>query len=344
MALPTAQASNAVSPPDLPRVTIVLVNYRGLEDTRKCLRSLEELDYPSDQLRILLVDNDPAASDIAALEGEFQHIDYIQSPENSGWAGGNNLGIALALDTNADYVLLLNNDTVVRPAIVRRLVDAMAAAPEYGIAGVTAFFMDEPETVMTDGCVFIDPQGRGFFIRQPIELADASLPPRLVPTELVNGCCMMIRNDVFHKIGMIDERFFLIHEESEFCLRANQAGFRCGVLAERLLWHKGSSAFARESKPLQRYFDARNLYLILNTHKRLFHASLWSFRPYLNYLRHTYSMYSKERACHNTASSDAVLVGICDALSKRFGPWKDRRRPLLPLLRILFTLRYKLSG
>ena len=100
--------------------------------------------------------------------------------------------------------------------------------------------MDEPETVLTDGCRFNHPESPGFFERivVPIETID---PPRVDPVEIVNGCCMMIARQVFEQIGLIDERFFLIHEEADFCLRARQAGFACGILAEPLVWHKHSA-------------------------------------------------------------------------------------------------------
>ncbi len=90
--------------------------------------------------------------------------------------------------------------------------------------------------------------------------------PTITDVDIVNGCCMMVRAEVLARVGLIDERFFLIHEESDFCLRARQAGFKCGVMAEALVWHKGSSSFKRSGKRWQRYYDARNLYLLLSKH------------------------------------------------------------------------------
>src|SRR5204863_3144494 len=120
--------------------------------------------------------------------------------------------------------------------------------------------LEEPDTVMTDGCVFNAPGYEGFFQRRPVPLAPGALP-RVTEVDIVNGCCMMIAAPVFRRVGLVDERFFLIHEESDFCLRARRAGFRCGVLGEVLVWHKGSSSFKRTGRQTQRYYDARNLYL-----------------------------------------------------------------------------------
>ena len=87
-------------------------------------------------------------------------------------------------------------------------------------------------------------------------------PPRVAEVDIVNGCCMMVSASVIRTIGMIDERFFLIHEESDFSCGAREAGFRCGILSEALVWHKGSSSFQRAGRQTQRYYDARNLYFV----------------------------------------------------------------------------------
>ena len=117
--------------------------------------------------------------------------------------------------------------------------------------------MSQPDEVLTDGCLFNDAAEAGMFRRKvvPLERRD---PPAIVEVDIVNGCAIMIRRDVIEQIGLIDEDFFIVHEESDFCLRAKYAGFRCGVIGEPLVWHKHSSAFAQAGKRWQRYYDARN--------------------------------------------------------------------------------------
>src|SRR5437764_748752 len=95
--------------------------------------------------------------------------------------------------------------------------------------------------------------------RRCLRSLEAPAGPAAPEVDIVNGCCMMVRAEVFARVGLVDERFFLVHEESDLCLRARRAGFRCGVFGEALVWHKGSSAFARTGKRLQRYYDTRNL-------------------------------------------------------------------------------------
>src|SRR5271166_627962 len=107
-----------------PDLWIVAVNYNGLEDTRKCLRSLRSAAHP--RLSVVLVDNASAADPTAVLRAEFPWCHFVRNAANGGWAGGNNTGAAYALERGADQVLLLNNDTTVSP----RLVDEMLAAAD----------------------------------------------------------------------------------------------------------------------------------------------------------------------------------------------------------------------
>ena len=121
--------------------------------------------------------------------------------------------------------------------------------------------MEAPDTVMTDGAAFNRPGLSGsFFTRIPVDLETRPVAA-VTEVEIVNGCCMMVSADVFRRIGLVDERFFLVHEEADLCLRARAAGFRSGVIGEALVWHKGSASFKRTGRRLQRYYDTRNLLL-----------------------------------------------------------------------------------
>ena len=179
-----------------------------------------------------------------------------------------------------------------------------------------------------------------FFERIPVDIA-SSEPPRLVSVDIVNGCCMMISRRVFERIGLIDERFFLIHEESDFCLRALQAGFECGIVAEPLVWHKGSSTFKRTGKGLQRYYDARNLFLLLWKHRGR-RGGRTELSSWFQYLKYVYYRFSIEREQDEEKAADAVLSGLCDALAGRFGPQRAPARLALASSRLIFRIAHTL--
>jgi GT2 family glycosyltransferase len=319
-------------------VWIVPVNFDGLEDTRKCLRSLESLTLAAS---VVVVDNASKEDPTGALAAEFPGVHLVRNATNGGWSGGNNTGIRHALDRGADYVVLLNNDTTVHPRLVERLLAAAAANPGLGVLGPVIRYMDEPDVTMTDGVVFNRPGYPGFFRREPVPERTAD-PPAVAEVDIINGCCMMVAAPVFHRIGLIDDRFFLIHEEADFCLRAREAGFRCGVLAEALVWHKGSSAFKRSGKRWQRYYDTRNLGLLLSKHAAR-SAGRGGLSSYAAYLRYAYHRYCHEREDGHPDAADAVLEGLIDVATRRFGPHVARRRWAVPVLRGVFEAARRLK-
>ena len=315
-----------------PRVWIVPVNFNGLEDTRKCLRSLAALTSPAS---VVVVDNASNEDPTATLKREFPAVHLIRNPVNAGWSGGNNAGIRFALARGADFILLLNNDTTVHPELIARLLAAANAHPECGIIGPVIRYMDEPELAMTDGTRFNRPGYSGFFQRQPVPEREGVVEE----TDIVNGCCMMVRAAVFERIGLIDDRFFLIHEEADFCLRSREAGWSCGILAEGLVWHKGSSAFKRSGKRWQRYYDTRNLGLLLAKHR----TERSKLSSYSHYLRYAYHRYCHERDEGHSDAAVAVLEGLADAATRRYGPYEKRSRWSVPALHFVFELARRLK-
>ena len=320
-------------------VWIVTVNYNGLEDTRKCLRSLADLT-PS--ANVIVVDNASRIDPRPVLESEFPWAVLVRNEVNGGWSGGNNTGIRIALERGAEFVLLLNNDTTVDPALIARLVTAATAYPRHGIIGPIIRYMDEPDVTMTDGVVFNRPGYPGFLQRHavPVQVAD---PPVVETVDIVNGCAMLVRAEVFRSVGLIDDRFFLIHEEADFCLRVQAAGFGCGILAEPLVWHKGSSAFKQSGKRWQRYYDTRNLGLLLSKHTTHTRPDRRGTSAYAHYLRYVYHRYCHEREDGQIDAADAVLEGLVDMATRRFGAYTARRRWSVPVLRAILEMVRRLK-
>lgn len=332
-----SSAGGAAPAPAGPSVWIVILTYNGLEDTRKCLATVEKAVQPTAGATItpLLVDNGSTDGTEAVVRAEFPWCPVLRIDENNGPAAGNNRGVEHALANGADWVMLLNNDTLVRPELGTTMVAAAKANPGYAILGPVLNYMSEPDLVMTDAVLFNRPTFHGFFERKEVPVASSS-PPAAADTDVVNGCCMMIAAPVFRAIGLFDETMFIYHDETDFCLRAWEAGFRCGVIDHQLVWHKGSSTFVDVGKRMARYYDARNLLYVLRKHrgaKR--HGRSWRSTAAM-YLRYNYYRYCVERENNFPVSADAVLEGVCDGLAGRGGRFVERRRPLVPLWRLFF--------
>jgi hypothetical protein len=128
----------------------------------------------------------------------------------------------------------------------------------------------------------------------------------------------------------------LVHEESDLCLRARRGGFRCGVIGKPLVWHKGSRAFAATGKRLQRYYDARNQWLLIRKHSATHGQGRGPWQSRLEYLRAVYYRYCIERDEARDDTAEAVLEGIWDAWTGHFGAYVPRHRPGLRVLRWMF--------
>lgn len=311
------------------RVAIVVLNFNGLADTLTCLASLCALADPV--AGVILVDNGSAVDPGPEAARVYPGLEYIATGRNLGYAGGNNRGIERAMAMGVDFILVINNDTTVDPHILGALLDAFEEDATLGIVGPVVNFMDEPAVVMTDGVAFNPGPGTEFFKRIPVPVDAAH--PVLVPVDIVNGCCMMISARLVSTVGLFDEEFFIVHEESDLCLRAGRAGFTCAVLGQSLVWHKGSSAFERSGRQIQRYFDARNLYHLLRRHTgRVARSRPWG-QSFLHYLKYAFYRYDIECDAGKTAAAEAVIAGVYDALRGRFGGIDQPGRPGLGLLR-----------
>jgi GT2 family glycosyltransferase len=311
-------------------VWTVVLTYNGLEDTRKCLPTLEA--QAAKGHTVLVVDNGSTDGTADVVRREFPWAHVLRIEKNAGPACGNNRGIEHALQAGADAVVLLNNDTTVTATLIDRLIEAACAHPAYGIIGPVINYMDEPDVVMTDGVTFNAPGPQGLFVRKPVPLASGN-PPSITTVDVVNAVCMMIRADVVGAVGLFDERFFIYHDETDFCLRARQHGFRCGVIGEQHVWHKGSSTFKATGKRFARYYDSRNLVYLLRKHRGAGENGRGKLQTAATCLRYLWHRYCHEREDGHLDAADAVIEGLLDGLGNRQGAYVQRRRLMLPAIR-----------
>jgi GT2 family glycosyltransferase len=230
-----------------PLVSIVILNWNGLEDTRECLKSLQNVPYPN--RRIIVVDNGSEADEAAALRSEFQDsVQVIESATNVGFAAGANLGIRQALNEGTDHVLLLNNDTTVDPAFLTALVEAAEARPDAAAFCPKTYFYADPETIYsTGGSVSVwtataKQIGRGE--------RDSGQFDRVATRDYADGVCMLIPRRALETVGLLDEDYFAYWEETDWCTRARANGLRCYYIPNARIWHKA----ARVQSPTNEYY------------------------------------------------------------------------------------------
>lgn len=240
------------------RVYAIVVNYNNFADTRECIASLRSASVPPGMdFSILLVDNASSDGSSRALKAEFPDLVCIESESNLGYAGGNNLGIKRAMAEGADWVWLLNNDTVVDVNVLSHLAEAMRNLPEAGILGSVVYDYGTSDTVQFAGGRLNRCRGTGRRLSEK-EISEAGV---VVDCDFVTGASLVARNAMIKDVGMLDEAYYLYLEDLDWGLRAKRRGWKVYVVLDAKVWHKGNSTSAR-ARPLITYYVARNsLYL-----------------------------------------------------------------------------------
>ncbi len=233
------------------KVSIILLNWNGKKDTLECLASLQKLTYPN--YEILIVDNGSSDDSIASFQKEFPSLPIIQTFSNLGYAGGNNVGVDHALERGADYILLLNNDTIVSSDLLDRFLDAAKKQPKGGLFGGKILSYKEPKLIDHLGGNWNPRIGEFVSIGKG---KDITFFTDMQKVDYVSGCALFIKREVIEKVGKLDPRFFLLWEETDFCYRARTAGFEIWSVPTALVWHKISASFS--GKALMHYYWWRN--------------------------------------------------------------------------------------
>lgn len=245
-----------------PRVFILVLNYNGKEDTLECLRSVEKIRYPN--YRTVVLDNASVDGSIEAIRQEFPGIDLVRNRENLGFAKGNNMGIRYVVERGADYIFLLNNDTVVDPGVLDELVKVGEADPRTGILGPVIYRYHRPDEVWSSG-------GRIYWT-MGIARHIVKVPARTTEVDFISGCALMVKSSVIEQVGLFDPDFFLYYEDADWSVRVKKTGYKLVVVPTSVLWHKEMKTVGKRS-PAHEYYVSRNNLLFMDKHASPF---LWT--------------------------------------------------------------------
>ena len=278
-----------------PNLGIVVVNFNGLELTRACLNSI---DVPA---KVVLVDNNSSDGSKTELPKEFPEAIFIQLEENTGFTGGYDRGMKAALDAGCEHILILNNDTVVQPGSIQKLVEAAAKC---AVATPTIKNIHKPDEITTIAGEF--DWERGKWGRMATEGR----------VEAAAGACLLFPRQVLERVGLFDEDFFLYYEDVDLCARLKREGIPIDLVREaEILHHEGGSTGSRQASPLSLYYNHRNRLLLMKKHssdqqwRRFVSRFTWTRIPIL--LRYAIAGdFSRYRA---------IRAGIRDFKKGRFG-------------------------
>ncbi len=291
----------ALSVGEWPKVAIIILNWNGWRDTIECLESVYQIKYPD--YNVIVVDNGSEDESIQMLkdycEGKIEvnsnflkyelnnkpikMIEYtkiesetkyneefgtfcyegqliiIRCEKNYGFSEGNNIAMRYALRIlNPSYVLLLNNDVVVDSKFLEELIKVGESDKSIGIVGPTVYYYSKRNRIQSAGVKLHWNTAKQNVLRSnEIE--------SIVDVDYVAGCALLAKTELIERIGYLDPYYFAYWEETDWCIRANKAGYRVICIPKSKIWHKGLSSSAKISG-FHAYYMARNMFYFMRQH------------------------------------------------------------------------------
>lgn len=249
------------------KVAVVILHYKGKKLTFGCLKSIGKVKKDGFEVMTLVIDNH-SPEPIDKIPKNFKETFLIKNKANLGFAEGNNVGIKQALKKKADFVFMLNNDTVLDREVLVQLVKVLSLNEKTGLAAPKIYFApgyeyhraryksSERGRVIWYAGGSIDWQNV-LASHRGMDEVDRGQHDKIEETQFISGCAMMVKREVFEKIGFLDKRYFLYLEDAEFCLRAKKAGFALFYAPKAKLWHANASS-SKVGGSLHDYYLARN--------------------------------------------------------------------------------------
>ena len=247
------------------QIYAVVVNYNGASVTRACVDSLREANGVS--VQVVIADNASAEEDVAELRvayGSADDVEIVRLPRNGHFAAGVNAGARRALERGATHLLILNNDTVVEPDCVARLVGACQRVPRAGLFGPALLDLGDRHPLS------LGERYSTWSLAVPRTLLKVRSPGTGAPYPVggVMGSAVFLTRECFEDVGEYDEGLRVYYEEVDYCLRARAAGYEPHIVPRAVVLHDGLRGFTAGITPYAAYFKCRNMLKVLRRHGR----------------------------------------------------------------------------
>jgi GT2 family glycosyltransferase len=253
------------------KITVIILNFKVKEQTLKCIDSVKKSTYKN--IEIIVVDNN--SSDGIEEAVKELGVQFIQTGANLGYTGGNNIAIKKALSSGADYIFILNPDTIVDKKCLENLSNALKVS-NVGIVGPKIYFSDSKKIWYAGGIL---DKANVIGSHRGVDEIDNGQYDEEIETDFVSGAAMLVKREVFEAIGLFDDRFFLYYEDNDLCQRARLKEFKIMYIPSAVVYHANAQSTGLGS-PVQDYYITRNRmlfaskFLPLRTRFALFREAL----------------------------------------------------------------------
>lgn len=251
------------------KVTLVTVNFNSEEETHALLASLREVKQENFSLSIVVVDNGSKKPFRLSSDEKKENILLITTPENLGFAGGYNVGMRYGLDNDANYVVVLNNDTIADKDFIEEMLKTCESEKKCGIVVPKIYFAKNHEfhkeryTSTEKGKVFWFAGGymdwaNAFSKHRGVDEVDTGQYDVQEKIDFATGCCMCFPREVLEKVGLFDESLFLYFEDADISQKVLKAGYTIIYSPKAVIWHVNAASGGGSGSSLHDYYLTRN--------------------------------------------------------------------------------------
>lgn len=245
----------------------VIVNWNGKTDTIACLTSLTKVKRYGTELHVIVVDNGSSDQSAEDIKKKHPWVTVISAGKNLGFTGGNNVGIRHALSESAEYIWLLNNDTIVDPNVLSFV--NVFADEAVGACGSKIYFAPGQEyhrdrySKGEQGHVFWYAGGvvdwnNMYASHRGVDEVDHGQYNKTEETPYITGCSFVIRADVIRSIGLLDDAYYLYLEDLDWSIRIQRAGYKTLYVPSSVVWHVNAGSSGQPGNPVHEYYMTRN--------------------------------------------------------------------------------------
>jgi len=256
-----------------PLVISIVLNWNGYDDVRRCLRSLQKVSYENHD--IFLIDNGSTDGSVEKIKTEFPDITIICNESNLGFSAGNNIGIGRAINQEAEYVWILNNDVVIpSDRILSNMIETMEKYNRISILSPEVKKHPEREELWFDQGVINWSTGAAYhrcnyrwYVHGPAASATSTrLSEDLRPNDYVPLCCALCRTSALSSVGLLPTGYFLYYEDVDLCTQLRENGFDIATDPKECVYHRIAGSSGARKNPTQSYYSARNRVLLAKRH------------------------------------------------------------------------------
>lgn len=240
-----------------PALYVIAINYNTADHTVEMVRSLRQADY--ENLHILVVDNCSQPEDYQKLVDAGLQAALIRSEQNLGFSGGNNIGLQVAAEQGAEYVMLLNNDTTVEPDALRAMVSRLEAGDVHAVCPKIRNYYQHDEISYAGGDLIGYKGGVRIYGSGEIDRGQFD---KEIPITFASGCCVMMKLETWQLIGFMEEKYFLYFEDTALSAKLVRMGKKLLYLPAAVIYHKESASTCQYSNNYQYYFCRNRLLYI----------------------------------------------------------------------------------